>query len=368
MPEPAILAALHGLPDAVFTEDLLLHRGRPAHEFRDFMAGRAVVPRTDMVAIAISGADRLTWLHTLTSQHLSDLRPGVGTEALLLTFNGHVTSALALVDDGECCLAYVDAVAAEATITHLNSMRFASRVAVEPRDGLVLEVAGPGIEEPPVPLAHVWRDPWPEVAGGTTYTPPGVSPEPLERAFGLVEPQEARAFLTAHPDAVVGTLASEAARIAAWRPRFASEVDERTIPHELDWLRTAVHLDKGCYCGQETVARVVNLGRPPRRLALLDLDGSAEHLPAPGAAVTLGSRDVGHVTSAVRHPEDGPIALALLKRRTPPEADLTVDGVAAAQQVIVSPDGVSAARPENRPGAELRSGARQLRRLDPGRR
>ena len=85
---------------------------------------------------------------------------------------------------------------------------------------------------------------------------------------------------------VAGTLALEALRIAAWRPRAATEVDATTIPHELDWLRSAVHLSKGCYRGQETVAKVHNLGHPPRRLVMLHLDGSDGVLPAPGSAVS----------------------------------------------------------------------------------
>ena len=130
--------------------------------------------------------------------------------------------------------------------------------------------------------------------------------------------------------------------MAAWRPRRASEVDERLIPHEVDWLRTAVHLAKGCYRGQETVAKVHNLGHPPRRLVLLHLDGSASVLPVHGAAVRRGDAVVGAVTSAALHFEDGPIALAVVKRSTPPDADLVVDAgdvaIAAAQEVIVPAD------------------------------
>ncbi len=78
--------------------------------------------------------------------------------------------------------------------------------------------------------------------------------------------------------APAGFDAYEALRVEARRPRFGVDTDHRTIPNELQWLRTAVHLDKGCYRGQETVARVHNLGRPPRRLVLLHLDGVSEVL------------------------------------------------------------------------------------------
>ncbi len=136
---------------------------------------------------------------------------------------------------------------------------------------------------------------------------------------------------------LAGTWAYDALRVAAWRPRLGRDTDHRTIPHEVDWLRTAVHLSKGCYRGQETVARVHNLGRPPRRLVLLHLDGSGHGLPEHGAEVTAQDRRIGFVTSAARHYELGPIALALVKRNTPVDATLLADGIAAAQEVVVAP-------------------------------
>jgi len=137
---------------------------------------------------------------------------------------------------------------------------------------------------------------------------------------------------------LAGLDAYEALRVEARRPRFGVDSDHRTIPNELEWLRTAVHLEKGCYRGQETVARVHNLGRPPRRLVLLHLDGVSEELPAPGTAVQAGTRDVGRVGTVVRHHELGVIALALVKQSVAPDTALTVGGAAAA----IDPDDVPA--------------------------
>jgi len=136
---------------------------------------------------------------------------------------------------------------------------------------------------------------------------------------------------------VAGSWAAESLRVAAWRPRLGFETDHRTIPHEVDWLRTAVHLNKGCYRGQETVARVHNLGRPPRRLVLLHLDGSEHTLPGPGTPVLPvdGDRAVGQLTTSARHHELGPVALALVKRSLPVDARLTAAGLAAAQEAVV---------------------------------
>lgn len=354
---------LNKLPEAVLDErGVMWHRGRPAHEYRDFVAGKSVIPLPDWQALTITGTDRLTWLHALTSQHLSQLAPGESTEALLLTPNGHITAALNIVDDGEQLTMFLERDNFETVIEHLRNMQFAARIEIAAAAGHVIALAGPAITNPPLATAALWVDPWPEKPGGTTYTPMGITPQPTNIALALVEKAVWQAFMQDHSDSIVGELAFEAVRIAAWRPRFSTEVDARAIPPELDWLRTAVHLDKGCYCGQETIARVVNLGRPPRRLVLLHLDGSAEHLPKSGAVVRWNGKPVGHVTSAVRHPELGPVALALVKRNAPATDQFDVDEVACAQEIIVDPSGESAARPENRPGAELRGVRRGLQK------
>ena len=136
---------------------------------------------------------------------------------------------------------------------------------------------------------------------------------------------------------MAGTWAFEALRVAAWRPRLGHETDHRTIPHEVDWMRTAVHMAKGCYRGQETVARVHNLGRPPRRLVLLHLDGSGHGLPEHGDEVFLDDRKVGFVTTPARHYELGPVALALVKRNIAADATLRIGEIAAAQELVVAP-------------------------------
>jgi folate-binding protein YgfZ len=138
--------------------------------------------------------------------------------------------------------------------------------------------------------------------------------------------------------AAAGMWAFEALRIAAHVPRFGLDTDHRTIPHEVGWIETAVHLNKGCYRGQETVARVHNLGHPPRRLVFLNLDGSEDRLPGHGDQVELDGTTVGFTGSAARHYELGPIGLALVKRTVPVDATLLAGGVPAAQEVIVPPD------------------------------
>lgn len=357
-------------------EAVAFHYGNPAREARAWAAGTALVDLSNRDVVVVSGPDRLTWLHAFTSQHLAALAPGASVETLILSPHGHIEHAAAVVDDGESTYLLLDVGAGPALVAFLEKMRFAARVDVTARPDLAtvatrapaaaalgilagFEVAG-------------WEDPWPRTSGTSYAVADAAHPgADWQLRLSLVERSrlgELRARWEAAGHALAGLWAFEAARVAAWRPRFAREVDERSIPHELDWLRTAVHLHKGCYRGQETVARVINLGRPPRRLVLLHLDGSAEALPAPGSEVLprSGGRAVGHVTSSARHFELGPLALAVVKRSLAEDAELLVravertpDGsqaveVAAAQEVIVPAAGVSRDTPAVRPGSALR--------------
>ena len=284
------------------------HYGDPFREQRALDAGEASVDLSHRPVVRVSGPDRLTWLHSLTSQHVEHLEPGVPTEALLLSPHGHVEHALYLVDDGQAVWAHVEPGTAGALVEFLDRMRFWSKVEVEDLS----------------------------TSYAVVLTPQAVPGVPVRTVAHGVEAFVARddvASVLAGP--VAGVWALEALRIADGRPRLGLETDHRTIPHELGWLETAVHLDKGCYRGQETVARVHNLGRPPRRLVLLHLDGSESVLPEHGEPVLLGDRQIGTVTSAARHYELGPIALALVKRSTPAEETLVTAGIAAAQELLV---------------------------------
>lgn len=346
-PSAPVASAFTVVPGAVVDERGLAHVAAPAREQRDLVAGRALAPLEDRVVLAIDGVDRLSWLDSITSQALTALAPGTSTELLVLDPQGHVEHAAAVVDDGVRTWLIVDRSRSAALLSWLSRMRF--RLRVEPQD-LSDEVRVIGGTSEAVaalePLA-VWRDPWPAVAvGGWGYAAAAPHPgESYDWAEAVVPvdavPRLAEAAASGQQP-VAGWMAVDAVRIAAWRPRAETEADGRALPHEADWLRTAVHLDKGCYRGQETVAKVHNLGHPPRRLVALQLDGSDADLPVGGAEVFLDDEVVGAVTSVARHYEEGPIALAYVKRTVPVDADLTVavdeSRVAAAQEVIVPPD------------------------------
>lgn len=263
--------------------------------------------------VRVTGPDRLSWLHSLATQHVEQLPPGQATTALLLSPHGHVEHAMYAVDDGAAFWAHVEPGTAPALVDFLDSMRFLLRV----------EVADVSDE-----FAVVWE---PEAAPHDLHLS-----RFTDRGREVFVPRSSLAAYVG--DTPSGVWAHEARRIAAHEPRLGLDTDHRTIPHEVGWIGTAVHLDKGCYRGQETVARVHTLGRPPRRLVMLHLDGSVDHLPAHCDDVELDGRTVGFVGSAARHHELGPIALALVKRNVAVDAELLAGGVAAAQEVVVDPE------------------------------
>ena len=409
------------------------HFGNPLREQALLAQGQAWAWLSRDV-VEVSGADRLSYLTTVSTQVLTDLEnDGQTRQVLFLDANGHILyAALAVsalvpapVADGpsgaddaartadaagqasassatpgvpaqaeqaapgeQSVLLLVDAGCGDGLAQLLNSRRFMLRVQAQVRPDL--QVAG-AIGDGAQKLAGVvenlvttWRDPWPGITpGGSTYFTGARHPGANYRAGGVVVALEAGQAAPGQEHALapsqapaageliqagdltqVGELAWEALRIEAGLPRWAREVDARAIPNELDWLRTGVHLNKGCYPGQETIARTVNLGRPPRRLVQLQLAGWQGQLPEVGARVYLPVGDnpagkaVGTITSVARHWELGNIALALVRRGVPAQAELAVDLEAgyesASQELLVDPAGKAEASPSQRPGLGLK--------------
>ena len=386
-------------PDSEFVDEAVAsfgataHFGDPSGEQWALEGGRALVRRPDLAVISVSGADRLTWLTSLASQIVTGLVPGESRELLILSPEGRVEHWAGASDDGETLHLIVERADLSGFVEFLDSMRFALRVSVAERDVAVFSSVRAGANTPEAVAAlpgHLWtwEDPWPGVVeGGAAYFQgerhPGArtpmmfhavsrqAADEFEAAWlaggAASGAAEAHAAPSSAPPGArsstpspaggkrrrAGYLAWEAMRIAAWKPRLGRETDARAIPPEVDWLRTAVHTAKGCYRGQETIARVINLGRPPRRLTYLQLDGSRGDLPAPGTPITVGGRQVGVITSSARHADEGPIALALIARAVPVSTVFDIDGVAAAQEEIVPVHGKSSVSPESRPGADL---------------
>jgi tRNA-modifying protein YgfZ len=319
-----LLARPGAVPAQGVDSGVAAHYGDPYAEQRTLTRAAGQVDRSHRDIVRVTGPDRLSWLHSLTTQDLEHLQAGTSAQALVLSPQGHIEHHLTLADDGTALWAHVEPGAAPPLLAFLESMRFLLRVELADVTGdfAVLTLIGPAR--------------------------PAAAPEgaviSMADSFGMdiVVPRdrlpEISAALEHDGAAVAGLDAYEALRIAAHRPRLGLDTDHRTLPHEVGWIETAVHLTKGCYRGQETVARVHNLGHPPRRLVFLHLDGSEDRLPGHGDPVTRDGTPVGFTGSVARHFELGPIGLALIKRTVPVDAPLRAGGVPAAQEVIVPPD------------------------------
>ena len=283
------------------------HFGEPNKEQKLLVAGNGWADLSHRGVISVSGEDRLSWLHSLTTQNVENLTPGLWVSGLILDAQGHIVHQIYLVDDGSVTWIHTEAEKTASLLEFLNKMRFMLRVEVLDRSNEYSVLRAPGM---------------PDSIGGPYAL---VANEELEETIA--------AFNQVHTQ--VGMWALEAERVAAGRARLLFEVDHKAIPNELGFLNNAVHMKKGCYPGQETVAKVFNLGQPPRRLTLLHLDGSAVDLPSKGDAVLWGEKEVGFIGSVARHYELGPIALAVIKRNVPLEEQLVAGGVAAAQESVI---------------------------------
>ncbi len=286
------------------------HFGEVAKEQRALAEGKAWADLSHRSVIAISGEDRLMWLHSLTTQHLEKLVAGEWKEALILDPQGHVEQQLFLVDDGATTFIHLDHEKVPSLLDYLKKMKFMLRVDVTDVSNEYAIMKAPGKTD---------------AIGGP---------------FALVPRAELAATIAAFNSAnlQIGMWAIEAERIAQGRARIGVDSDYKSIPNELGLLNKAVHMNKGCYRGQETVAKVFNLGHPPRRLVLLHLDGSAVDIPSQGDPVVYNGKEIGFVGSVARHYELGPIALAVIKRMTPADAVLEVKGIAASQEILVPID------------------------------
>ncbi len=328
MKQSPLLELAGAVPAEGIDSGVAEHYGDPFGEQRALAQEVAFVDRSNRGVVAVPGPDRLSWLHSLTTQHLTGLAPWEGAEALILSPHGHLEHHLVLADDGVTTWVDLEPDTTSALLKFLDSMRFLLRV--DPSDvaddWAVLTVAGPSAAAAVKAIgAEVGDQPYavgPLPEGGFARRLPWPGTDLLVPRASLHETAKHLVSVGVPP---AGRWAFEALRVAARRPRLGWETDHRTIVQEGGWEQVAVHFDKGCYRGQETVARVQNLGRPPRRLVLLHLDGSAELLPARGTPVSLDGRQVGFVGTPARHYELGPIALALIKRTVPDDASLRVD-------------------------------------------
>jgi tRNA-modifying protein YgfZ len=322
------------------------HYGDPHREQRALLSGEAAVDLSHWGVITVTGPDRLTWLHSLTTAHLERLLPGVSTTALILSPHGHVEHEMHIVDDAYSTWIITPPGMADSLTSYLDSMRFMMRVDVANRSqefGVVWEPIRE-IDQSyptwltPAEFAGVGITESGSDRGGTAEKYVVQRPDTYVGREVIIPRQEIPERIARYPERA-GTWALHAIRTAAAVPQLGWETDHKTLPHEIGWVGPGVHLAKGCYRGQETVARVHNMGHPPRRLVLLHLDGSEHGLPSHGDPVqTPEGKVVGFIATPARHYELGPIATAVIKRSTPIDQELHIlheDSVITASQEVV---------------------------------
>ncbi|MBB2933087.1 hypothetical protein FHX82_000107 [Amycolatopsis bartoniae] len=344
-------------PDGHPEQGVPWHWGDPFAEQRTATRSVAVVDRSHREVLKVTGPERLSWLHLVISQHVTELAEGTGTEALVLDSQGHVDTHMVLAhvegavyldsDPGAKATSALPKGGPQTLREYLEAMKFWSQVEISDVTGelAVLTVLGPDADRvlstldialPATPYAVV------AVGGGFARRMPWPGRSSVDLAVPRAELAAWWRRITDAGARPAGSWAFDALRVESLRPRLGVDTDERTIPHEVNWIGSAAHVAKGCYRGQETVAKVYNVGRPPRRMVLLHLDGSPEVYPETGDAVRLGDRVVGRVGSVAQHHELGPVALALLKRSVPVDAELLAGEEDRVVQAAVDPDSVPA--------------------------
>jgi tRNA-modifying protein YgfZ len=324
------------------------HYGDPLGEQRAALTDAAVIDRSHRGVITLSGPDRGSWLHNISSQHVADLADGASVENLSLDGQGRVEDHWIQTELRGISYLDTEPWRTEPLLAYLKRMVFWAEVVPDAADYGVLSLLGPALAEK---KAHdaLGVDALPEELTATPLREGGFLrrmpnyPEGPGLAVDVVVPRDQvqrwRDRLQQAGMRLAGVWAYEAHRVAGLRPRLGVDTDERTIPHEVGWIGTAVHLDKGCYRGQETVARVHNLGRPPRMLVLTHLDGSVAR-PATGSPVLAGGRVVGRLGTVVDHVDLGPVALALVKRGLSADTRLAASGEDGEVAMTIDPDSV----------------------------
>ncbi|MDO4665957.1 MAG: folate-binding protein [Actinomycetaceae bacterium] len=339
------------------------------NESRALTCGTALVDLSHLDILEMTGADRHKLLTTLGTQIVTPQT--TSAETLFLNANGRVAlwaGVLNVTNDSsgggassakDATYLITEAGCGQALADYLERMKFMMDAHTTPADLAGVGFVGDRFAASGV---SVWRDPWPDLQEGGIEYGDYVGEGALFRIGLLPRTEFAQAvggllaWVREHAGFPVvdelgyefaeptwaGMNAWETLRIASCRPRYGREVDERALPHEWDWLRTAVHLHKGCYLGQEAVARIVNLGRPPRRAVFLNIDGSSGDAPTVGDPIEGGGRQIGILTSVGYHHDDGWIGLGLVRRAARTEK-VTVGGRAATCTDIVRADGKTSA-------------------------
>ncbi len=303
-------------------------------QYRAATEAVALLDRSERGKLALSGEDAVAFLDSLVSNDIAALNAGSGADATLLTHKGRMLAELRVLRSESELELDTERVALQALFDALNNFRIGYRAELHKRTlqrGL-LSLIGPGVDallgaQAPPASEH-------EHAAGTLAERPVRLIRTDLGVDVLCASEDTQAVAAALEDAgavPIEERAAETVRIEHGRPRFGVEIGEDTMPQEAGLHERAVSYSKGCYVGQETVARLYWKGKPNRHLRGLRLDGPA----SAGEPLTLAGKEVGRIGSFADSPRLGPIGLALLRREAEPGAQLELAGGGGGRATVV---------------------------------
>lgn len=303
---------------------------------RAMKEGAGVLDRSRRAKFLVRGSDGAEFLQGQLTNDVEALEPDSGCYSALLDRKGHMQADMRVLrlSTGDLWLDTEPEVAGTVE-RHLRMYSVGREVEIEDVTGdwSILSIIGPGAVEaagsPPVAPEHAQRH----------YEREGVEILAVATDLGLDlivrtdQSDDLRGLLARSEAVEVSELAAETLRVESGRPRFGREMTTATIPQEADIEGRAVSFTKGCYIGQETVARLHYRGKPNRHLRGLRLDAPA----ADGEPIMLGDREVGRVGTAVLSPAHGPIALAVIRREAEPGVRVEIGQARVGGEVVDLP-------------------------------
>jgi len=298
-------------------------------QYRQLREECGLLDRSERGKLIVSGGEAAEYLQGQLTNDVEALSPGEGLYAALLDRKGHMQADMRVLRiSPEEIWIDTEQEALGAARRHLEMYKIGREVAIADLsdERAIFSLIGPRSVE------IAGTSALPEHAGEVTAVG-GIECLAVGTAAGidliakLADAARPRDTLIDAGAVEVGEETAEVVRIEAGTPRFGAEMSAETMPAEAGIVERAVSFTKGCYIGQEPVARLHYKGRPNRRLRGLELSGQA----APGESLRLGEKEVGRIGSACVSPARGPLALAVVRREAEPGAELVVgeDGVTA---------------------------------------
>jgi folate-binding protein YgfZ len=298
-----------------------------AAEYRLLTERRGLVDRSERGRLALTGPEAKAFLHGQVTNDVEGLRPGTGCYAAFLTHKGKMQGDLRILDTGDELLLDTERSALQALFNMIRHYKLGMDVELHKR---TLETAQLSLIGPEARAAAPAGGEHANALGELGGRP--VTLVATDLGYDVIcAADDADAVRAALDAPEVSEAAAEILRVESGRPRWGFELGESVIPQEAGLNERAVSFTKGCYVGQETVARLHYRGKSNRHLRGLRLAEPVE----PGAPLMLGEREVGRVGSTVVSPRLGPIALAIVRREAEPGATLAAGETAA--EVVALP-------------------------------